>query len=206
MHYNLYSFNFYGKNVVLRRVIPSYALYYDVLEAKCSIDIGYLIGGLWGKPHDSWCAPLTPHCTFMFISYRMIVVGKKWLGEHLLLLVLMQARDALCQFHVWNYDPLSGCHMTACFHWFLLPCIADILMFMGSFIWRVLYELEMPIGSMIIPPLHVVCFRRNNGQTMIATSHLFSSCGRSHLKNLSSWRRHFMAYLCGGVAWTTLGV
>ena len=76
LHYDLYLFTFYEKRVVLRRVIPSYTLYYDVLEAKCSIDIGYYFGGLWGKPHDSWCAPLTPHCIFMIPSYGMNVAEK----------------------------------------------------------------------------------------------------------------------------------
>ena len=127
----------------------------------------------------------------MMLSCKMIVVANKWLEKNLLLFDLMQA--ALHWFHVWNYDPLSGCHMAACSHLFLLPCIADISMFMGGFVWRVGYEMEMPIGSMILPTTHVVCFRRKNGQTMIATSQLFSSYGVSHLNNLSAWMRHFMA-------------
>ena len=106
---------------------------------------------------------------------------------------------------MWNYDPPPGFHMETCFHWFLLPYIANILMFMGSFVWRVRQYLEVPIGSIILPTLHVVCFRRNNGQTMISILHLFPSCGRSHLENLSSWRRHFMADLFGGVTWAILG-
>ena len=79
------SNNFYEQHVVLRRVIPYYTLYYDVLEPKCSIDIGYPIGGFWGKPHDSWCAPFPPHFTFMILSYRTIVAEKKWMGKNLLL-------------------------------------------------------------------------------------------------------------------------
>ena len=63
----------------------------------------------------------------------------------------------------------------------------------------------MPIGSVILLALDVVCFKRNNGQTMISTSHLFSSYGRSHLKNLSSWRRYFMASLFDGVTWAIIG-
>ena len=140
----------------------------------------------------------------MLLSYRMIVEEKKWLGDHLFLLVLIQERDALRWFHVWNYDPLSHCHMATCFHWFLLPCFADIIMFMGSFVWRGLDELEIPIGSVILPTLLVACFRRNNGQTMIATSHLLSSYGRNHLKNLCSWRRQFMVDLLRGVVWAIL--
>ena len=80
-HYVLYFFTSYEKHVVPRRIIPSCILYDDVIEATCSIEVGYFISGLWGKPHDFWCAPLTPHCTFMFLSYRMIVAAKKWLGE-----------------------------------------------------------------------------------------------------------------------------
>jgi len=53
LHYDLHLFTLYEKHVVLRMIIPSYNLYYDVLEANCSIEIGYSIGGLWGKPHDS---------------------------------------------------------------------------------------------------------------------------------------------------------
>ena len=75
---------------------------------------------------------------------------------------------------------------------------------MGSFVWRVGYELKMPIGSIIFPTLHDPCFRRSNGQSMIVKLHLFSSCGRSHLENLSFWRRHFMVHLFGRVAWATL--
>ena len=93
--YVFYLFTLYEQHVVPRRIIPSCILYDDVLEAICSIDIGYLISGLWGKPHDFWCAPLTPLCTFMFLSCKMIVVEKKWLGNHLLLFDLMQAKDAL---------------------------------------------------------------------------------------------------------------
>ena len=88
LHYSLYLFTFYEQHVILRRVIPSYALYYDVFEAKFSIKIGYPIGGLWGKPHDSRCASLAPHFTFMIVSCRMIVAEKKWLGGHLLLFFL----------------------------------------------------------------------------------------------------------------------
>ena len=78
-------------------------------------------------------------------------------------------------------------------------------MFMGSLVGRVAQRVKLPIGSMILPTLHDSCFRGSNGQPMIFKLHLFSSCGRSHLKNLSFWRRHFMAYLFGGVAWATLG-
>ena len=88
--------------------------------------------------------------------------------------------------------------METCFYWVLLPYIADVPMFMGSFVWRVGQDLEVPIWSMILPNLNVVCFRRKNGQTMISILHLFSSCGRSHLENLSSWRRHFMDVLFDG--------
>ena len=132
----------------------------------------------------------------------MIVAANKWLGEHLLLLVLMQARSALRWFHVWNYDPLSGCHMKNCFHWFLLPCIDDIFMILGSFVWRVGYDLEIPIGSVILPTIHVACYRRSHGQTMISIVLAFSSCGRIHLENL---RRHCMVYLFGGEAWANFG-
>ena len=87
-----------------------------------------------------------------------------------------------------------------CFHVLLI-----ILSSVGSFVWRVEYELEMPIGSMILPTLHDACFRGSNGQPMITKLHIFSSCGRSHLKNLSFWRRHFVIYLFDGVDWATLG-
>ena len=80
-------------------------------------------------------------------------------------------------------------------------CSSDL----GSFVGRLVQEFKVPIGSMILPILYVVCFRRNNGKTMISMLHLFSSCGRSHLENLSFWRRHFMADLFGGVAWAILG-
>ena len=84
MHYDLYFFTSYEQHVVPRRIIPYFMLYYDVLEANCSIEVGYSIGGLWGKPQDSWCETLTPHFTFMILYYRMIVVEKKWLEGHLL--------------------------------------------------------------------------------------------------------------------------
>ena len=82
-HCALYFFTLYEQHIVPRGNIPSFILY-DVLVATCSIYFGYLNGGLWGKPHDSWCAPLTPHCTFIFTSYGMTVAEKKWLGKHLL--------------------------------------------------------------------------------------------------------------------------
>ena len=41
--------------------------------------------------------------------------------------------------------------------------------------------------------------------TMISTLHLMSSCGRSHLENLSSWERHFMDDLVDRVTWVILG-
>ena len=79
----------------------------------------------------------------------MIVEEKKWLEKNLLLFGLMQEKDALCWFHERNYDPLSGCHVTACFQLFC-PYIADVSMFMGSFVWRVGQEMEVPIGGIIL--------------------------------------------------------
>ena len=87
-HYDLPLFILYEKYVVLRRIFPSYTLYHDVLKANFSIEVCYLVGGLWGKPQNSWWAPLTPHCTFMFLSYEMIMEENKCLGENFLLLVL----------------------------------------------------------------------------------------------------------------------
>ena len=133
LHYDLPFFNLHEQNIVPRRVIPSCILYSNVLAAFCSIEIGYLIGGWWGKPHDSWCAPLTPYCNFMFWSYEMTVAANKWLVKHLLFLILKQAKDALRWFHEWNYDSLSGCHLETCSHCTLLPHIADMFMFSGSF-------------------------------------------------------------------------
>ena len=82
--YVLYLFSLYEEHIVRRRITPYFILYHDVLEAICSIEIGYLIGGLWGKPHDFWCAPLTPICTFMLLSCKMIVEANKWMEKHLL--------------------------------------------------------------------------------------------------------------------------
>ena len=135
----------------------------------------------------------------------MIVAAKKWLEKHLFLFDLMQAKDALRWFLVRDLDPLSGCHMTTCFYRFFLPCIVDISIFMGSFVWSIGNELKKPIGSMILPTFHDACFSFSNGQPMISKVHLSSSCGRSHLENLIFWRRHFMVYFFDAVAWGTLG-
>ena len=113
--------------------------------------------------------------------------------------------DALCWFHMWDYDPPLGCHMETCFYLFFLPCIDDVLVLMGSFVGRMAQELEVPIESMILHTSYFSCFKRNNGKTMISTLHLLSSCVRSHLENLSSWGRHFMDVLIGGVTWDILG-
>ena len=86
----------------------------------------------------------------------------------------------------------------------MLPYFASGTLFKGSTIWKVGYELDMPIGSMILPTLHDVYFRGNNGQPMIAKLHLFPSCGRSYLESLEFWRRHFMVYMIDGVAWVSL--
>ena len=102
---------------------------------------------------------------------------------------LMQARDALCRFLMRNYDSLFGFQLAACFHCLLLPHVADFCMIMGSTVGRFLEVLEVPSGSMILPTIHVVHFRRNHGPTMNAILHFFLSCGRNHLKNL---RRHSM--------------
>ena len=99
-HYVLYFFTLYEQHVVPRRIIPSYILYDDLLEANYIIEVGYCTGGLWGKPHDPWCAPLAPHFTFMILCCRMIVVANKWLKGHLLFFFLRQARDALRCFQI----------------------------------------------------------------------------------------------------------
>ena len=83
-HFVIYFFSLFEQHDVARRIIPSCILYDDVLVATCSIDFGYLFGGFWGKPHDSWCAPLTPQCIFMFPSYEMTMAANKWLVKHLL--------------------------------------------------------------------------------------------------------------------------
>lgn len=124
MYYYFPSFTLYDQHVVLRRIIHSHVLYDDVLGSICSIEIGYFMGGLWGKPHDSWWALLTPCFIFMFPYDEMIVAANKWLGKHFFFSILMQVVSALCRFHEWNYDPLSSCHMTACSYLFFLPCVA----------------------------------------------------------------------------------
>ena len=88
------------------------------------------------RSYYSWCAPLTPHCNFMFSSYEMTMAANKWLVKHFSFLILMQAKDALRWFYEWKYDSLSGCHLATCFHCTLLQYIADMLMFRGSFEWR----------------------------------------------------------------------
>lgn len=88
-HFLLYLFSFFEQHDVSRRMISSCILYDDVLAVTCSIYFGYLFGGLWGKPHDSWCTPLTLYCNFMFPSYEMTVAENKWLVKHLLFLILM---------------------------------------------------------------------------------------------------------------------
>ena len=132
MHYDLYSFTSCEQHIVPRRIIPSCILYYDVLEAICSIDVGHSSGGLWGMSHDSWCAPLAPNFTLKFPCCRMIVATNKWLEGHLLFFVLRQAGDALRWFHMWDYDPPPDCHMKTCFYLFLLPYIDDVLILMGE--------------------------------------------------------------------------
>ena len=72
-HFLLYFFSLFEEHDVSRIIISSCILYDDVLVATCSIDFGYLNGGLWGKPHTSWCAPFTPHYISMFPSYEMTV-------------------------------------------------------------------------------------------------------------------------------------
>lgn len=75
---------------------------------------------------------------------------------------------------------------------------------MGSFVWKVGYELEMLIGSIIPPILHDVCSRGKNGRPIISKLRLFPSSGRSYLESLNFWRRHFMVYMFDGVAWVSL--
>ena len=131
--------------------------YFLVIEAICSIDVGNFICGLWGMPHDFWCAPLAPNVTFMISSCRMIVAEKKWLKIHLLPSILRQANDALRWFHAWNYisPPFS--------YKFMLPYVAGGMLFIGSTVLEEGNKLKIPIGSVILPTLHVVCFRRSNG-------------------------------------------
>ena len=131
----------------------------------------------------------------------MFVVEKKWLGKHLLFLVLMQAGGSLCWSHVWSSDPLSSCLMTACSHYMLLPCVANGYTFIGRTTWRVLEVLRQPIGSMILAILHILNCKRHQGKTMISTLLLFSSCGKNHLENL---RGHLMADFLNGEAWAFL--
>ena len=95
MLYDLYSFTFYEWHIVPRRVFPSCILYCDVLGAIFSIDFGHSICGLWGMPHDLWCASLAPNFNFMIPSCRMIVAANKWLKRHLLHFFLRQAGDTL---------------------------------------------------------------------------------------------------------------
>ena len=84
LYYYLPSFTLYDQHVVFRRIILSHVLYDDVIGAICNIEIGYFMGGLWGKPHDSWWELLTPYFMFMFPSYEMVVAENKWLENHLL--------------------------------------------------------------------------------------------------------------------------
>ena len=102
-----------------------------------------------GKPHGFWCAPLAPKYAFMITSCRMNVAVNKWLQRHLLLSILRQANDALCWFHVWNYIS------PPCSHKFMLPCLAGGTLFRGSIVLKEENKLKMPIGSMILPTLHV---------------------------------------------------
>ena len=94
-HFVLYLFSVFEQHNVTRRIISSCIWYDEVLAATCSFDLGYLFYCLWGKPHDSWCAPLTPYCNFIFSSYGIAMAENKWLEKHLLFLILMQEKGAL---------------------------------------------------------------------------------------------------------------
>ena len=86
----------------------------------------------------------------------------------------------------------------------MLPYVVGGTLFRGSTVLKEGNKLKMPIGSVILPTFHVVCFKRNNGHPMIAKLHLFPSCGRIYLESLNFWRRHFMVYMFDGVAWVSL--
>ena len=103
--------------------------------------------------------------------------SKQVASKTLVALYIEAGNDALNWFHAW--DQISP----PCSHKFMLPHVVDGTLFGGSIILKEENKLKIPIGSMILPTLHVVCFRRSNGQPMISKIRLFPSCGRSYLES-----------------------
>ena len=86
----------------------------------------------------------------------------------------------------------------------MLPYFTNRTLSKGSIILKEENELKMPIGSMILPILHGVCSRRNNGQPMIAKASSLSFMWEELFGELNFWRRHFMVFMFDGVAWVSL--
>ena len=54
--------------------------------------------------HDG-CFPKAPNISHIFSHGEMTCAAIKWWGNHLPNLDLMQVGDALCWYHMWDYDP-----------------------------------------------------------------------------------------------------
>ena len=83
--------------------------------------------------HDG-CFSKAPNISHTFCNSEMTWAKSKWWENHLPYLDLRQARDALCWFHMWDYDPLLSFHLIDYVSLALIPHDDDALIFVGDMI------------------------------------------------------------------------
>ena len=71
--------------------------------------------------HHDGCFPKAPNISLTFSHSEITWAASKWWGNHLPYLDLMQAGDALCWFHMWDYDPPPHDQISVCMYVVLLP-------------------------------------------------------------------------------------
>ena len=114
--------------------------------------------------HDG-CFPKAPKISHAFSHSEMTCAASKWWGNHLPHLDLMQPRDALHWYHMWDYDPPPHAQISICLYVVFLPYLDDIVaLFMGFYGGR-MGSLYVPHGMETLHVPYATCFRESIGST-----------------------------------------
>ena len=157
-----------------------------VMIATSSLDFGYFCDGCGGSHMLHGVHHWHQMVFHAYILWGDVVAANKWLVQHLLLVMLRQAKrhyaGSMCG--IWNHSPVVIWQLVSIAYCSL--CIPDVVYLLRSTIWIALYV--QAIGSMILPIIHVYVAGDTMGKPWLPHCYLYLLVGGT------TWR------ICRGIS------